>query len=178
MSREEVILGSNAHARGARPSALPYLALAVGAFALGFSALFVRWANAPGPVTGAYRMGLASLALLPLAIRSGRSRPWPRRGVLLAILAGTSLALDIAFWNTSVNMTKAANAALFGNTAPLWVALAGWALFHERLPLLFWLGLGATLAGAATVAGSDFLAHPSLGWGDVLGLLADRKSVV
>ena len=155
-----------------RKSALPYFALAIGVIALGFSALFVRWANAPGPVTGAYRMGLASMVLLPLAMRRGRGRAWPRRGVIFAVLGGTSLALDIALWNTSVNMTRAANAALFGNTAPLWVAVAGWALFGERLPALFWGGLGITLLGAGAVAGADFLTHPTLGWGDVLGLLA------
>ncbi len=155
-----------------RKSALPYFALAIGVVALGFSALFVRWANAPGPVTGAYRMGLASIVLLPLAMRRGRGRAWPRRGVIFAVLGGTSLALDIALWNTSVNMTKAANAALFGNTAPLWVAVAGWAFFGERLPALFWGGLGITLLGAGAVAGADFLVHPTLGWGDVLGLLA------
>jgi drug/metabolite transporter (DMT)-like permease len=158
--------------RSARKSALPYLAMAIGVVALGFSALFVRWANAPGPVTGAYRMGLASMVLLPLAMRRGRGRAWPRRGVIFAVLGGTSLALDIALWNTSVNMTRAANAALFGNTAPLWVAVAGWAFFGERLPALFWGGLGITLLGAGTVAGADFLVHPTLGWGDVLGLLA------
>jgi drug/metabolite transporter (DMT)-like permease len=172
MTRTAAISSNEARAHRASASALPYLALAVGVIALGFSALFVRWANAPGPVTGAYRMGLASLALLPLAMRRGRRRPWPRRGVLLAVLGGTSLALDLVFWNTSVNMTRATNAALFGNTAPLWVAIAGRAFFGERLPLAFWIGLGITLLGAGTVAGSDFLTHPSLGWGDVLGLLS------
>jgi len=105
--------------------------------ALGCSALFVRWANAPGPVTGVYRMGLASLVLLPLALRRGGRRPWPRLGVRFAILGGVSLAIDLALWSTGVNITKAANATLFANTAPLWVALAGMAFFGERLPRLF-----------------------------------------
>jgi len=41
---------------------LPYLALAAGIMALGFSAIFVRWAAAPGPVMGFYRIGLAAAA--------------------------------------------------------------------------------------------------------------------
>jgi drug/metabolite transporter (DMT)-like permease len=156
----------------AHPSALPYLAIAFGVFALGCSALFVRWANAPGPVTGFYRMAIASLVLLPLSFRQGARRPWPRRGVVFAILGGASLALDIALWSTAVFMTKVANATLFANTAPLWVALAGMAFFGEQLPALFWGGLVITLSGGALVAGSDFLAHPTLGWGDMLSLLA------
>jgi drug/metabolite transporter (DMT)-like permease len=156
----------------AHPSALPYLAIAFGVFALGCSALFVRWANAPGPVTGFYRMGLASLVLLPLALRQGGRRPWPKRGVLFAVLGGASLALDLALWTTAVFMTKVANATLFANTAPLWVALVGMAFLGERLPALFWGGLVITLSGGALVAGSDFLVHPTLGWGDVISLLA------
>jgi drug/metabolite transporter (DMT)-like permease len=163
---------NHARAIGARPSALPYLAIAFGVFALGCSALFVRWANAPGPVTGLYRMAIASLVLLPLSFRQGVRHPWPRKGVVFAILGGASLALDVALWSTSVFMTKVANATLFANTAPLWVALAGMAFFGERLPALFWGGLAITLTGGAIVAGSDFLVHPTLGWGDMLSLLA------
>lgn len=156
----------------AHSHALPYLAMATGVVALGCSALFVRWAQAPGPVTGFYRMAIASLVLLPLALRRGGHQPWPRRGVWLAILGGASLALDIALWSTAVFMTKVANATLFANTAPLWVALTGRAFFGERLPTRFWIGLALTLAGAAAVAGADFLTHPTLGWGDLLSLLA------
>jgi drug/metabolite transporter (DMT)-like permease len=159
-------------ARPPHANPLPYFAIAFGVFALGCSAIFVRWANAPGPVTGVYRMGLASLALLPLALRRGDRKPWPRRGILFAVLGGASLAVDMALWSTAVYMTKAANATLFANTAPLWVALAGMALFGERLPALFWGGLAITLSGSALVAGADFLVHPTLGWGDLLSLLA------
>jgi drug/metabolite transporter (DMT)-like permease len=117
-------------------------------------------------------MGLASLVLLPLALRRRGQRPWPRRGVVFAILGGAALAVDIALWSTSVFMTKVANATLFANTAPLWVALAGMAFLGERLPALFWGGLVITLSGGALVAGTDFLTHPTLGWGDLLSLLA------
>ncbi len=157
-----------------RPSnVLPYIAIVVGVLATGFSALFVRWAAAPGPVTGFYRMALASLVLAPFAIlRRGGRQAWPRMGILLALLGGLSLALDLALWNTSVNMTRAANATLLGNTAPLWVALAAWLLFRERLTARFWLGLILTLAGVAAVAGADFLLDLQFGWGDLLGLSA------
>ncbi len=118
-------------------------------------------------------MGLASLALAPFALLCrGSRRAWPRLGLLLAVLGGLSLALDLSLWNTSVNMTSAANAALLGNTAPLWVALAAWLLFHERLTARFWLGLILTLVGAAAVAGADFILNLQFGWGDLLGLTA------
>lgn len=156
-----------------RNRALAYVAILIGVVATGFSALFVRWAGAPGPVTGFYRMGVASLALSPFVLVRRNSRhPWSRLGLLLGLLGGASLALDLSLWNTAVNMTRAANATLLGNTAPLWVALGAWLLFHEHLSGRFWLGLVLTLLGAAAIAGTDFLLHLQLGWGDLLGLSA------
>ncbi len=156
-----------------RPQPLAYIAILIGVLATGFSALFVRWAAAPGPVTGFYRMALASLVLAPFAlVRRDSRRSWSRLGIGLGILGGVALALDLALWNTAVNMTRAANATLLGNTAPLWVALGAWFLFRERLSGRFWVGLAVTLLGAAAVAGSDFLLHLQLGWGDILALAA------
>jgi drug/metabolite transporter (DMT)-like permease len=150
---------------------LPYLAVGVGAVALGFSAIFVRWAGAPGPVTGFYRMGFASLVLIPLALsRHGSPASWPRLGLRLALLGGAFLAVDIGLWNTSVGMTSAANATLFANTAPLWVALAARFLFGERLGGRFWIALILTLAGAMAVLGADFSHHFTLGLGDLLAI--------
>jgi drug/metabolite transporter (DMT)-like permease len=69
-------------------------------------------------------------------------------------------------------MTSAANATLFANTAPLWVALGAWLVFHERLAGRFWLALLLTLSGAAAVLGLDFSTHITLGLGDLLALSA------
>jgi drug/metabolite transporter (DMT)-like permease len=151
-----------------RSHVLAYGALALGALALGVSALLVRWAAAPGPVTGFYRMGLASLILAPIALRNRSAGRWPAAGTRLALLAGLALAIDLALWNTAVNVTTAANATLFANMAPLWVALAAWLLFREHLRALFWGGLALTLLGAVAIAGGDFLRHATLGWGDLL----------
>jgi drug/metabolite transporter (DMT)-like permease len=152
---------------------LPYLALAAGILSLGFSALFVRWANVPGPVMGVYRLGIASLVMAPLFIWRQRGKARLTKWALsFALLGGLLTALDHALWNTAVLYTTAANATLFGNTAPLWVALAAWLVFKERLKAGFWIGLALTLTGAAIVLGSDFLLHPDLGLGDLIALAA------
>lgn len=119
-------------------------------------------------------MALATLVLTPLALRRppATRRVWPRTGVLLALLGGLSLAVDLALWNTAVGLTSAANATLFANTAPLWVALVAWAALGERLRPLFWGGLALTLLGAAAVAGADLSSHTGLGLGDLLAILA------
>lgn len=152
---------------------LAYVAIAIGIVSLGFSAVFVRWAAAPGPVTGFYRMALATMILIPLAaVRNGDPRRWSTAGIRLAAIGGASLAMDLALWNTAVLYTSAANATLLANTAPLWVAVAAALFFHERLRPRFWLGLGLTLAGAAAVLGADFLEDFHLGVGDLLAIAA------
>ena len=157
----------------------PYLALVAGVLALSFSALFVRWANAPGPVTGFFRIGIATLIMAPFF-----SRHWQKEarkdslgrllpaGILFAILGGVMSGFDHATWNTAIFYTSVANATLLNNTAPLWVALIAWLFFHERMTSAFWAGLALTLAGALFVLGSDFLSHPTLGWGDVIALVS------
>ena len=154
-----------------KPNALPYLALASGILALSFSAMFVRWADAPGPITGFYRVLLSSLLLTPFFIRDCRAKcNITRYNILFPILAGLFTSGDFALWNTSVNYTTAANATLLGNTAPLWVALGAWLLFREKLNGRFWLGLLLALAGATLILGTDFLLHPRLGIGDLMAI--------
>ena len=151
----------------------PYIALAIGIGALSLSAMFVRWAEAPGTVTGFYRLLISTIFLTPLFIRQQKQlEPIDRRYLLFPLLAGIFTAFDFAFWNSSLKYTTAANATLLGNTAPLWVALFALFIFREKLRGIFWLGLTIALTGAVLVMGSDFLTHPTLGIGDLMASTA------
>jgi drug/metabolite transporter (DMT)-like permease len=153
---------------------LPYLALVVGIICLSFSAMFGKWANAPGPVIGFYRIGLATIILLPVFLYNGRKNGLKisKTVLLLPILGGIFTGFDHGTWNSSLRFTSAANATLLGNTAPLWVALLSWLVFKQKLRGLFWLGLALALGGAVVVLGSDFMRHPTIGIGDLLAMAA------
>ena len=152
---------------------LPYIALAVGISALSLSAMFVRWADAPGPMTGFYRLLISTLLLTPFFLRQQKQlTPIDKKYLYLPLAGGILTAFDFAFWNSSLKFTTAANATLLGNTAPLWVALAALLVFREKLKGIFWVGLGLALMGAALVMGSDFLTHPTLGLGDMMASIA------
>lgn len=156
-----------------KQSILSYLALATGISALSLSAMFVRWAEAPGPVTGFYRLLISTFLLIPFFVRQQkRLQPIDKKYLLFPLLGGVFTAFDFAFWNSSVKFTTAANATLFGNTAPLWVALAALFIFREKLRGAFWFGLILALTGAVLVMGSDFLRHPTLGLGDLMACTA------
>ena len=148
-----------------------YLALGAGVLALSFSAMFVRWANAPGPVTAFYRMLFSIGMLLPFFMKRIKGNPAiTSSAIWFPLLAGAFTAFDLALWTSSLSYTTAANATLLGNTAPLWVALGTWLILKQKLSSAFWRGLGITLAGAGLIMGTDFILHPRFGVGDAMAI--------
>jgi drug/metabolite transporter (DMT)-like permease len=125
-------------------------------------------------VIGFYRIGLATIILLPVFIyrKQKHGVKFPMVILLFPILGGIFTALDHGTWNSSLRYTSAANATLLGNTAPLWVALFAWLIFRQKLRGMFWVGLAFALTGAVIVLGSDFIRHPSIGMGDMLAIAA------
>ena len=150
---------------------LAYIALGIGIFSLSFSAMFVRWANAPGPVTAFYRLFFSIILLLPFFLpRIKRNRSIKSWSILFPLLAGVFTACDLGLWTASLSYTTAANSTLLGNTAPLWVALGTWFILKQRLTSGFWRGLAITLLGAALIMGTDFILHPRFGVGDTMAI--------
>jgi len=133
--------------------------------------MFVRWANAPGPVTAFYRLFFSIFLLLPFFVSRLKTNPSLKSGsIMFPLLAGVFTACDLGLWTASLSYTTAANATLLGNTAPLWVALGAWLILKQRLTPAFWRGLGITLMGAVLIMGTDFILHPRLGIGDLMAL--------
>ena len=154
------------------------LALACGVTILGFAALFVKWAHAPGTVTALYRMLIGSALVTPVILarnlrRGGALLPrLDRRGVLLAALGGAIFGCDMAIWMTAVGMGGTTLPTLMANTAPLWVGLGSLLIFGERLRAGFWGGLALALAGVALTVGRDIGGATASSLGMVLGLVA------
>ncbi len=150
---------------------LAYLALGAGIFALSFSAMFVRWAHAPGPVTAFYRLFFSIFLLLPFfAPRLKTNQAIWSRSIVFPLLAGIFTACDLGLWTASLSYTTASNATLLGNTAPLWVALGAWLILKQKLTPGFWRGLVLALLGAVLIMGTDFILHPRFGIGDVMAV--------
>jgi drug/metabolite transporter (DMT)-like permease len=154
----------------------PYIALVLGIMALSLSSLFIRWSQAPGPVTSFYRMAIAAVVLLPLImLRNGktrRNRLPPLRWLILPVIGGLFTALDHGTWSSSIAYTRVANATLLNNMAPVWVALFTTLVWKDHLAGRFWLGMVVTLGGAAVVLGVDMLLAPEMNLGNLLALLS------
>jgi drug/metabolite transporter (DMT)-like permease len=149
-----------------------YAVLALGVFAIGWSALFERWSAVPGWTSAFWRMALAQLVFVPwaLAARPAHAARPSRAAIRDAVIAGVFFAADLALFNTAVMMSSAANATLLGTNAPIFVALGAWLLYRDRPTRRFWAGFALSFAGMLAIVGLDVMRHPQLGLGDAFAV--------
>ncbi|MEX2296772.1 MAG: DMT family transporter [Dongiaceae bacterium] len=156
--------------------ALPLLIL--GGVTISFSGIFVRLSEVGPSATGFYRMILA-LPLLWLwqALEQRHAetpppRPASRGDWWRLVLPGFLLGADLVVWHWGLTMTSVANATVLGNSAPIFVTLAGWLFLGERFGGRFLAGLALSIAGTFLLVGSSAgLGEINL-VGDGLGVLA------
>jgi len=133
-------------------------ALVAGAAAIGLAPIWVRLSEVGPSATAFYRLLLAlPILCLWTGVESRRTNPPPRpatrKEFALLAAAGAFFALDLAMWHWSIKLTSVANATLFANFAPLFVAVGARYLLAERLTPLFLGGMVAALAGGALLVG-------------------------
>lgn len=137
----------------------PALALPLGILAVSTAAIFIRFAQADAPslVIAAYRLSLAALFLLPIAVFRYRHiiRSLSRRDLGLALLSGLFLAVHFAAWITSLEYTSVASSVVLVTTTPLWVALLSPFTVKEPLARGAAMGMALALCGGAIVGLSD-----------------------
>src|SRR5256885_5784672 len=151
---------------------LAYLALIAGILCIGWSAIFVRWTDIPGPASAFYRLLIPALVLAPTWLLDRKKPSIDRRTLLIICAGGLFFALDLAFYNTSILRTSAANATLLGNNTPIFIGLISWLAFRRRPDGAFWLGLALAVAGSLVIVWGDLARHTHLGWGDAMALAA------
>jgi drug/metabolite transporter (DMT)-like permease len=141
---------------------------------LGFAAIFVKWSDAPGPVTALYRMLIGAGTVTPVILLKERRSfgKLPRRGVLMAMIGGALFGCDMAIWMTAIGLSGATMPTLMANTAPLWVGIGSILILRERKAPGFWAGVLIAISGVILVFSHNLGAARGLGGGMVLGLVA------
>jgi len=157
---------------------LPLLALVTGAVALGSSPILVRMSELEPTATAFYRVALAAPVFLLSSVPYGKP-PAPsttRHAGLASLLwltaAGAFFALDLLCLHWSLRYTSVANATLYLNSAPFFVALGAWAIFRELPAPRAVLGFVIAIGGVALLVGGVAGDGPHRLLGDVLGVLA------
>jgi len=151
------------------PRLAPFIVLAIALVAVSHGAIFARLADAAPLAIAAWRVGLACLVVIPLALVRPGAGSFAPRAVLLAVGAGLLLALHFGTWIASLDLTTIARSVLLVSTAPIWVALIQFAI-DRRLPSRATvLALGFATLGAAVVS-SGGLREPAALAGDLLAV--------
>jgi len=158
--------------------AFPLIVLLIGIFAVASSSILIRFAQGLGITSAsiaAWRLILAALILLPIALTRGRAelRLLGRRELALGAVAGLFLALHFITWISSLEYTSVASSVALVSTNPLWVGLASLLIFRERLSKFTVAGIALTVGGSALIGLSDSGGHGPANalLGDALALL-------
>jgi len=151
-----------------------YFFLVIGVISVSFAAIFIRLAGeAPFMVIATYRLCLASLVIVPLAwARSGSEiRALTRRQVILALISGAFLALHFGFWIASLDYTSVATSVVMVTTTPIFVAIASYFLFQEKLGKQTILGIVISLVGSVLIGYGNWKLGDTSLFGGILALL-------
>jgi drug/metabolite transporter (DMT)-like permease len=148
------------------------LVLFVGIVAVSFGSIFVRLAEAPPLIIAAYRLGLASLVVGPVAlIRSGQElRALSRRDLLYLVIAGVFLALHFGLWIASLAYTTVASSVILVSMSPLFVGLFSHLLGMDRVTRWMLRGILLSVVGSVAIGCGDFALGGGALWGDLLAL--------
>ena len=142
-----------------RPFLPPLIVIVFGILAVSTGSIFVRYAQvyAPSIVIAAYRLGLATLFLAPVALIKHRSDlvNIQGRNRWLAIGSGIFLALHFVTWISSLEFTTVVSSVVLVSTAPIWVALLSPITVKEPLTKPILIGMGLAFGGVIVVGVSD-----------------------
>lgn len=157
---------------------MPLIALLLATFALGFAPILVRLCENVGPSTIAFWRMIFAIPFLTLGwfflpkATSHILQPVNHRAYLLLGIAGISFAFDLIVWNYALGITTVANATLFVNFAPLFVALLSWIIFRRMLSVRILIGMMLAILGGMLLVLPNFNTEESTIIGDSLCILA------
>jgi drug/metabolite transporter (DMT)-like permease len=150
-----------------------YLVLTIGVISVSFAAIFVRLAEAPPLVIATYRLCLASLIIVPVAwaYSSNELRHLSRRTTMMALLSGAFLALHFGLWITSLSYTSVATSVIMVTTSPIFVAIASYLLFQEKLSKQTIVGVVISLIGSVLIGFGNWKLGANPLFGGILAFL-------
>lgn len=138
---------------GRTSTPIPLLALVVAVVGVAWSAILIRWSDAPSDVIAFYRVLFTLLAVAPIAlIRHPDSFDRiARRDLVVATVAGVALAVHFLAWIESLSWTSVAVSVTLVQTQPVFVALGAVIALDERVDRRTIVGIGIALGGATAM---------------------------
>lgn len=128
----------------------------LGATAISTTSLFVKLAHVGPTMSGFYRMAFGGAMLLAGLVALGQWRRVRASEIAWLLIPAVAFALDLILWHRSILYVGPGLATLLGNFQVFLMALAGWALYRERLGLFFVAGIALAFAGLWLLVGLDW----------------------
>ena len=155
-----------------RPIVL-YSVVAVGVLAVSTAAVLIRLADAPALAIAAYRLSLASLVTLPLAMAKDHQglRALSMSQFLWCMASALALAVHFAAWIASLEHTSVASSVVLVTTSPLLIAAVSHVAYRERLTPAVAGGIALGVVGGLVLAQGDRAAGGGELYGDFLALI-------
>jgi drug/metabolite transporter (DMT)-like permease len=150
--------------------------LAAGVLVVSTASILIRWLQSDGVPSlsiAAWRLAFAAMILAPVVLARCREElaGLARRDWEFAFASGAFLAAHFAAWILSLEYTSVASSVALVTTNPIWIGIASWLLFRERLGAVMTLAIALAIAGSAVIFGVDAVpattaaARPMLGNG-------------
>lgn len=139
--------------------------LAAGVLIVSTASILIRWLQSDGVPSlsiAAWRLAFAALILAPVVLARCRDElaglAWWEWG--LAAASGAFLAAHFATWILSLEYTSVASSVALVTTNPIWIGIASWFLFRERIEAAMVLAIALAIAGSAVIFLADSAAAP------------------
>ncbi|MDP4170582.1 MAG: DMT family transporter [Bacillota bacterium] len=149
------------------------LPLTISIIAISFSAIFVKWSNAPASILSMYRMFFASLLMVPIVWKNREEfNKIAKKDWFFLFFSGLFLALHFVLWFGSLKLTTVASSTIILALQPIVSLLGGFFLFKERTNRSALLTMGIAIVGAIMIGWGDFGLNQKSILGDILSFFS------
>jgi drug/metabolite transporter (DMT)-like permease len=155
---------------GSRSIGLP---LTISIIAISFSAIFVKWSDAPASILSMYRMWFASILLTPIVwSKRNEFKKIEKKDWFFLFFSGSFLALHFVLWFGSLKLTTVASSTIILALQPIVSLIGGFFLFKERTTLSALMTMGIAIVGAMMIGWGDFGLSKDAIMGDFLSFFS------
>ncbi|OES46268.1 DMT family transporter [Domibacillus iocasae] len=149
------------------------LPLFIAIVAISFSAIFVKWSEAPASILSMYRMILSSILLSPIIWwKRAEFSHIKKRDWFFLLFSGLFLALHFVLWFGSLKLTTVASSTIILALQPLISLAGGFLLFKERTNPAALATMGIAIIGAVMIGWGDFALSEEAILGDLLSFFS------
>ena len=156
------------------PKINPFFILIIGAIAIAFSPIFVRFSDVDPIMTAFYRIFISLpffLFFSSFNIIENVKFPQFNNSYVIFIVSGIFFALDLICWHWSIKLTTVSKATFLSNLAPIVVIIFSLIFLKEKFSKFFYLAALLSMVGMLMLLGESFKFNKSQFIGDLLGVL-------